>query len=231
MAVVVRQEQVIAGKVRQGIATYHSTRPVTAAQQLQAERLDEELRLRMAAITEEVDAGRWLSLKNKPGVVRLWWEVGQRLRAFAGEIDVGPEEDRQFLWRALYDHAPQLIPGRVGSRAARLQNSHFYYCYLLGKYPWDKVRGVGDWTSWVEIFDSERIRGDDRILDWLVDRVGSAHPDWQAFIDRRQMSWFRPLAKALRARFDRRDSKGLESDELYGELDEVFASLRADPRA
>lgn len=231
MAVIVLQEHTIAGKVRQGIPAYLSTRPVTATQRQQADRLDEELKARMAIITEEVAAAGWLELKNRPGVVRLWWEVGRRLRTFAGDIDVGPEEDRQFLWRAMYDHAPELVPGKVGSRAERLQNSHFYYCYLLGKYRWDKVNGVGDWTSWVEIFDSERIRNDDRILDWLVDQVSSLRPDWQAFIDRRQMAWFRPLAKALRARFDRRDSTGLGVNELYRELDEVFASVAAETTA
>jgi hypothetical protein len=222
MAVIVRQDHVIGGVERTGVPAYLSTRPVNAAQRQQALRLDEELKARMQLIATEVERDGSLELKNRPGVVRLWWEVGRRLQQFAGDVDVGPEEDRVYLWRAMYDHAPALVPGKVGSRADRLKNSHFFYCFLLGKYDLDKVRAVGDWTSWVEIFDSERIRSDDRILDWLVDRASSSRPDWSSFMDRRRMDWFRPLAKAIRARFENRDVGGLERTEVFSELDMVF---------
>lgn len=226
MAVVVKTTQVVGGQRRDGIAIFMSSRPVGPAQREQAQSLDRELASRMEEVTRQVRAGGWLALKRKPGVVRLWWEVGRRLREFVSDLDVGPEEDRQFLWRAMYDHAPELVPGIIGSRAERLQNSHFKYCYELGKYSWERVHAFGDWTSWTEVFDSDRIREDSRIADWLVDRVTGGHPDWNAYTDQSRMDWFRPLAKAIRSQFKNRESRGLTTDELWTELDKVFNSLR-----
>lgn len=229
MAVIIRQPRPIGDEVRE-VPVYLSTRPVGEAQREQARRLDDELSARMAKVTEEVRAGGWLELKGRPGVVRLWWEVGRRIGAFVHDVDVGPEQDRQFVWRAMYDHAPELVPGKIGARADRLLNSHFYYCYLLGRYDWARVQAFGDWTSWVEVFDSERIRRDPRIADWMTERATAGSPEWTAFMKGNRMGWFRPLAKAIRARFDNRDTTGLGAGELYGELDEVFASLiRRDP--
>lgn len=225
MAVIVRTTQRIGDQERDGIPTYLSTRPVGPAHRLQAQELDHELAVRMGEITNHVRQAGLLELKGRPKVVRLWWEVGRMLRSFVDDLDVGPEEDRQFVWRAMYDHAPDLVPGRISSRAERLQNSHFNYCYRLGRYEWGTVQSFGDWTSWVEVFDSDRIREDPRMADWLVDRVASADPVWKRYTDGNRMAWFRPLAKAIRARFSNRDSTGLTTTELYGELDEVFTSL------
>lgn len=225
MAVIVREERRIGDGIVPGIAVYQSSRPVGTAARAQAQRLDLELGARMRWVTEEVRRDGWLALKGRPGVVRLWWEVGRRLRGFADDLDVGPEEDRQFLWRAMYDHAGDLVPGKVGARAGRHLNSHFYYCYLLGRYDWQTVEAFGDWTSWVEIFDSLRLRDDPRVIDWLAARAGSNQPGWREYVGTNRMGWFRPLAKAIRARFANRDSRGLSIPELEAELDAVFDEL------
>lgn len=227
MAVIVRETRPIGGEART-VDVYLSTRPVGDAQREQALKLDESLRKGMAQLTNEVRDEGYLGLKGRPGVVRLWWEVGWRLRRLVDPLDVGPEEDRQYVWRAIYDHAPDLVPGAIGSRAARLLNSHFRYCYLLGAFDWATVRDFGDWTSWVEVFDSERIRNDPRIADWLVARVTRPGPAWATFASENRMAWFRPLAKALRARFDHRDSGVLDVTELYAELDETASSVMTD---
>ena len=197
-------------------------RPVGPAQRQQAQALDEELGSRLAAVTRQVRDEGWLSLKRRPGVVRLWWEVGRKLQQIVPNLDVGPEEDQQFLWRAMYDHATELVPGKIGSRAERSYNSHFRYCYLLGRYDWETVRRFGDWTSWVEVFDSDRIRDDPRIADWIVARATGDDPVWSAYTDRSRMAWFRPLAKGIRGQFRNRDSTGLSAIELEVELDQVF---------
>lgn len=224
MAVIVRERRRVGGDLRD-VEVFMSTRPVGGGQRDQALRLDAELHARMATITDEVAAEGHLRLKGRPGVVRLWWEVGRRLRGFVETLEVGPEEDRQFVWRALYDHAPSLVPGTIGSRASRLQNSHFRYCYLLGAYDWPTVRDFGDWTSWVEVFDSERIRNDPRIADWLVARVTSPDSSWMTFRTDNRMAWFRPLAKAIRAALDHRDTLALDDGELWEELDDVATAL------
>lgn len=228
MAVIVRETRILAGREHKDVAVFKSNRPVGAAERKQAERLDQELKRQMRSLVNEVRREGWLNLKGRPGVVRLWWEVGRRLRTFVDELDAGCEEDRLFIWEAMYNHAPELVPGKIGVRASRPLNSHFYYCYQLGRFEWPAVEAFGDWTSWVEFFDSERIRNDERIAEWLGERAANPpSTEWKSFMSGTRMDWFRPLAKAIRHAFARRDTCGLERDELYKELDDIFASVVA----
>jgi hypothetical protein len=224
MAVIVRETRILGGESVEGVETFKSTRLVTATAEKQARRLDDELRRRMAEITQALRHEGLLELKRRPGVLKLWWELGRRLR-FVDSLDVGPPEDLKFVWRAMYDHAPDLVPGPGRARYER-GDSHFLYCYWLGEFEWAFVSGAGDWTSWTEFFDSERIKADHRILEWLSHRSGSdATPDWLRYIDASRQNWVRPLAKALRARFKSRDTTVLSTEELSGELDETFKGL------
>jgi hypothetical protein len=50
-------------------------------------------------------------------------------------------------------------------------------------------------------------------------------PDWAGFTTGKRMAWFRPLAKALRAAFNHRDTVVLNDAELYSELDAVAAAV------
>ena len=221
---IVRARREVGGKSRV-VDEYLSTRPITDGQRRQARQLDAELRSNLEEVEREVRDAGYLDLKGRPGVIRLWWEVGRRLRAFVPSLDVGPAEDERYIWRAMYDHGSDLVPGVVGARAERLLNSHFRYCYLLGEYEWSEVEAFGDWTSWVEVFDSERIRADPRIARWLVDRVTQPSAAWAHFTAAKRMAWFRPLAKAVRARFAHRDTTVLSLEELYAELDSVAGDL------
>lgn len=226
MAVIVREERVVGGQLRAGIPVYKSERYVGAAERAQADRLDADLRAGMARIAQELADRQLLSLKGRPGVVKLWWELGIRLRELVGRLDTGHEDDRKFLWRAIYDHAPSLVPGKLGSRADRLLNSHFYYCYQLAQFPWEIVSSFGDWTSWVEFLDSERIRNDERIAEWLGKRLGAPpNKAWAEFMTGNRMEWFRRLARMIRKEFDNRDSTGLPRTDLEDELDQLVERL------
>jgi hypothetical protein len=150
------------------------------------------------------------------------------LRDLIPRLDPGPEEDRKFLWRAIYDHAVDLAPGKVGTRAERYENSHFKYCYELGQFSWAIVEGFGDWTSWVEFFDSEPMRADERIAMWLHERLEKPpSADWSAYMTGNRSEWFRQVAKGIRAQLRGRDSNGLTERELYGELDAIVNDLVA----
>jgi hypothetical protein len=223
MAVIVREERVLGGERVQGVVTFKSTRLVTADAEERARRLDVVLDKRVRTIVSELDAAGLLERRGRPGVLELWWELGSRL-AFIETLAVEPDEDRRFIWRALYDHGPELVPGPGRVRLER-GDSHFFYCYLLGKMPWPLVESAGDWTSWVEFFDSERIRSDPRIIEWLGERSSASQPDWVRFTDRARQSWIRPLAKAIRHRFKSRDTTILTDAELRDELDAVFSKL------
>lgn len=232
MAVVIKETRILNGTPHDGVRVYKSHRPVGAEAQIRADALDQTLETMMRRVVQEVESEGLLGLKGRRGVVRLWWAVGSRLRQFVDSLEVSPSEDRLFLWRAMYDHAPELVPGKIGARAERPLNSHFYYCYQLGGFDWAAVKAFGDWTSWVEFFDSERIRSDPRIVDWFATRLGDPpSPRWAAFTAGGRADWFRTLTKSIRARFQRRDSRGLSDEELFGELDLSFDEVSPSPAA
>lgn len=224
MPVIVRETRLLGGRLVEGVETFRSTRLVTAGAEQQARLLDAELRRQMEGITRDLDRAGYLQLKGRPGVLRLWWELGARLH-FVDGLVVEPPEDRKFIWRALYDHAPDLVPGPGRVRSER-GDSHFLYCARLGRFSWNFVSASGDWTSWTEFFDSERIKKDPRILEWLAQRSSNqATPDWMRFTASARQNWVRPLAKAIRARFRSRDTTILTEEELYLELDSAFRGL------
>lgn len=224
MPVVIRETRVLGGEETPNIKVYKSERPVTKDGIAQAERLDEELSLKMRQIRKDLQDRGLLSLKGKSGVVKLWHELGRQLH-FLDSISLSPAEDRRFLWRALYDHAGELAPGEPSVRAeSRPETSHFHYCYLLGDFTWEFVEAAGDWTSWSEFFDSEKIREDRRIIAWLIER--SRNPSsqvWKKYMTKNRQGWFRKLAKEIRGRFRNIDTSVFDESELYGELDAVFA--------
>lgn len=193
-----------------------------------AKRNDEILEHRIRAIEAEMRSTGLLATKGKPGVLRLWWEVGKRL-AFLNEMDVGDERDRIWLWRAVYDHAGELNPtrnGRLSVRAHRRpKNSYFRYMALLGRLDWPTADALGDWTSWVELCDSECF-DDERFVQWLAERSGLDGSPLQRLAEaRNHQDLFRTLAKAIRHRFHKSDTSVFDQKELYAELDALAASV------
>ena len=192
-----------------------------------AKRNDDLLERRLRAIESEMARNGVLHLKGRPGVLRLWWEVGRRL-TFIDEMDVGDERDRVWLWRAIYDHAGRLNPtrnGRLSVRARRRpRNSYFRYMALLGRLDWSVAEAVGDWTSWVELCDSECF-DDARFIEWLADRARAPGSPLQGLIEAsHHQDLFRRLAKAIRHRFNKTDTSVFSRDELYAELDALAAA-------
>jgi hypothetical protein len=192
-----------------------------------AKRNDDVLERRLRAIESEMLRRGLLDLKGRPGVVRLWWEVGRRL-TFIEEMDVGDERDRVWLWRAIYDHAGRLNPtrnGRLSVRARRRpRNSYFRYMALLGRLDWSVAEAVGDWTSWVELCDSECF-DDGRFIQWLADRARAPESPLERLVEaRHHQDLFRKLAKAIRHRFNKTDTSVFSRGELYAELDALAAT-------
>lgn len=223
MAVVVRERRQLGGVWTDRVPVYKSDRMVTADAQRRADALDLVLARKAREIEGYLRAKGLLELKGRPGVLRLWYELGKRL-SFVDSLPVDPPEDRKYVWRALYDHMPDLVPGPGRGRADR-GDSHFKYCYLVSRLDWNSVAKAGDWTSWVEFLDSARIRDDERVLEWLSKRTTDATPDWIEFTASSRQSWVRPLAKALRQQLRGRDTSVLSTDELETELDSVFRDV------
>lgn len=221
MPVIIREKREIDGKM-QTVKIYKTDRFLTREAKEQAEKLDSVLSRRMKEIEKEIGKSKLLKLKRRRGVIKLWFEVGRRL-SFVSDPAIVPLEDQKFVWRALYDHAKTIVPGPGRSRAESYERNHFRYCALLAKFDWDFVDVVGNWRSWVEFFDSKRIREDTRIIEWLEQRSRKKPTEnWKLFAKGVKPKHFRKLTKAIRQNLKKKDTTVLSTSELLSKLDEIF---------
>lgn len=219
MAVIIREIRMIDGK-NERVKVFKTKRLLTGELQEEAEEFDKFLSNKMSEIEKEMKLSGFLKLKGKKGkVIRLWYEVGKRLD-FVMDTSKVAAEDREFVWRAIYDHAKTLSPGPLTERVRRdPETSHFSYCYKLSRFPWKFVVSGGDWTSWSEFFDRKETKNDPRIIEWLGKKAKESD------ISARQ-NWLRPLTKAIHKEFENKDTTIFSKDELYGKLDGIFVELR-----
>jgi len=223
MAVIIREDKLIEGKTYQ--VNVYKVRPgrlVTDDEKKRAEELDSYLSRKINDVENELRAKELLQLKGRKGkVLKLWYEVGCRLE-FVMDTSIVPAEEREYVWRAIYDHAIELTPGPISERVKRdPENSHFSYCYRLSRFPWSFVEMAGDWTSWSEFFDRKVTKNDTRIIEWLGRKVNE-----DKVIGRQ--NWLRPLTKAIHKEFDKKDTTVFSKEELYKILDLIFDQVKKD---
>jgi hypothetical protein len=218
MAVIIRETRMIDGKPER-VKVFKTKRLLTGELREQAKTLDEFLSKKVSEIEEEMKSTGLLKLKGKKGeVVKLWYEVGERLD-FVIDTSVVAAEDREYVWRAIYDHAGELAPGPLTERVRRdPETSHFSYCCKLSRFPWEFVDMAGDWTSWSEFFDRKETKNDSRIIEWLGKKAKESN------VSGRQ-NWLRPLTKAIHKRFEKKDTTFFPTRELHKLLDEVFSEI------
>lgn len=219
MAVIIRETRTIDGKAEK-VKVFKTKRLLTGGLREQAEKLDNFLSNRMKQIEQEMRDTGLIKLKGKRGKVhKLWYEVGKRLE-FVIDTSVVAAEDREFVWRALYDHGSSLAPGPVTKRAERdPETSHFSYCYMLSTFPRDFVETGGDWTSWSEFLDRRETKNDRRIIEWLSGKAKESN------IESRQ-NWLRPLTKAIHKEFDKKDTTVFAKEGLFEILDRINLNLQ-----
>jgi hypothetical protein len=219
MAIIVRETRMIDGKSEK-VKVFKTKRLLTGELRKQAERFDEFLSKKVSEIEKEMKSIGFLKLKGKKGeVVKLWYEVGKRLD-FVTDTSMVAAEDREFVWRAIYDYAGALAPGSLTERVRRdPETSHFSYCYKLSRFPWEFVDMVGDWTSWSEFFDRKETKNDPRIIEWLGKKAKESN------VSARE-NWLRPLTKEIHREFENRDTTVFSVEELYEMLDKISAEIR-----
>lgn len=217
MAVIIKEKKMMEGK--EYIVKVYRTQPgklITKEEKIKAERLDNFLIEKMKAIKNEIQKCGLLSLKGKKGkVLKLWYQVGNRLK-FVMDTSVIAAEDREFVWRAIYDHAEELAPGLITKRAMRSpETSHFSYCYQLSTFPWEFVEFAGDWTSWSEFLDRSETKKDRRIIEWLGEKA-------KKFNIKSRQNWLRPLTKAIHTELGKKDTTVFTKSEMYERLESIF---------
>lgn len=225
MAVIIMEKKIMERK--EYIVKVYRTQPgklITQEEKTRAEKLDSFLSEKMKEINSEIRKIGLLSLKGKRGkVLKLWYEVGKRLE-FVMDTSIIAAEDREFVWRAIYDHGGELAPGPLTKRAMRNpETSHFSYSYKLSRFPWEFVEFAGDWTSWSEFFDRSETRKDPRIIEWLGEKA-------KKFNIKSRQNWLRPLTKAIHNEFVKRDTTVFTKSELYDRLESIFLDVRRNER-
>jgi len=220
MAVIIREKKKIGDKEYD--VKVFKTAPgklLSLEDKKKAEELDRMLSLKMKEIGNEMKQNGLLLLKGKKGkVLKLWYEIGKRL-AFVTDTKIIGAEDRDFVWRALYDHAENLAPGPLTKRVERgPSTSHFAYCYELSRFLWQFVEMAGDWTSWSEFFERRETKNDKRIIEWLGKKLEERKT-------KSRQNWLRPLTKAIHEKFERKDTTVFTNGELRKILDEIYKKL------
>lgn len=188
-----------------------------------ADRIDEFLESAVPQVEEKLSQKGLLELKGKNGAIKLWYETGLELRRLWEEVRTRfnlPDTELKLFLRAAHDHANIL---KADSRADRLSNSYFYYCYLLAQFPRRFLESAGNWTAWVEFLDSPRVREDKRILEWFVSRSPVNPPMGYS-----KLKWLRALMRSMRERFRKVDTTLLSNSELFEKLDEVLKKLESE---
>lgn len=229
MAIIIKEKRQIAGREIE-VKVYKTREAILSKEERrQAEELDTFLHQKMKQVESTLRKEGLLDLKGRKGVLRFWFELGKRLK-FVDSSPLISEADRRWLWRALYDHAPELAPGPPSVRAnERPENSHFYYCYRLAtKFPdFSFVESAGDWTAWAEFLDSPSISNDQRIIEWLATK--------QEHAPRAKQDWLRRLTREIRHEFP---NKGAKTDTLvFGDkelnecLEEIYARTYGEKNA
>lgn len=220
MAVIIREKRTIEGK--EYTVSVYKTPPgklIGQEEKEQAEIFDKFLSVRMREIELEIEREGLLGLRAKKGkVLKLWYEVGKRL-VFIGDVSLVHPEDKDFVWRAIYDHVDKIVPGPLSERAVNQpERSHFSYCYKISRFPWEFVESAGDWASWTEFFDRKETKNDSRIIEWI--RKKSIEAGIKG-----KRNWLRPLAKLIHSEFADKDTSVFSEEQLSARLEAVMAKL------
>ena len=185
-----------------------------------ADKLDDFLEVEVPRIEDKMLGLGLLEFKNKPGAIKLWYHVGVELRSLWTKTRNSfglPDTKLPIFIKAVYDHSNKIRP--TSGRSGRFKNAHFYYCYIIAGYSWEKVQAVGNWRTWVEFLDSKRIKNDLRIADWFAAKSFGKPSMEGRYITPKS---FRQITRAIRNSLREIDTTVLDDKELYRKLDRIF---------
>jgi len=215
MAIIIRESKSLPNGEVAIVKQYISDiSPLTGDLRKKAEEYDLLIEKKVVDIEEEIDKLNLFELRNRPQVLKLWYEFGKRLK-FIDDFELSPTA-MKYIWRAIYDHTKKLYdhPREIPVRLLRAPTtSNLSYSYLIGNMDWEFVNAAGNWTAWVEFLDSEVIRNDKRIQKWIK--------DLQVRVPL-QGGFLRILNRTIRRNFDGIDAPSLPNDGLVAKLEEIL---------
>ncbi len=214
MAIIIRESKTLPNGEVATVNQYISDLPLTGDLRKKAEEYDLIIEKKVGEIEDDLDKRGLFELRNRPHVLQLWYEFGMRLK-FIDDFELSPTA-KKFIWRAIYDHTKKLYdqPREIPVRLLRAPTtSNLSYAYLIGNMDWDFVNAAGNWTAWVEFLDSEVIRNDKRIQNWIKD-LQVRGPLQGGFL--------RILNRTIRRNFDGIDAPSLPNDDLATKLEKIL---------
>ena len=215
MAIIIRETMKLPNGQETVVKRYISDfSPLTGDLREKADGYDLLIQSKVKEIEDELQSLGLFELRGRPKVLKLWYEYGTRL-SFIEDMELSPLA-RKHIWQAIYDHSTKLYD-HSEEMSTRLQRapttSNLCYSYLIGKLDWDFVDAAGNWTAWVEFLDSEVMRTDARIIEWIKE-IQVKGPLQSGFL--------RELNKAIRNRLKGIETRQLLSSNLLEILDEIL---------
>lgn len=147
--------------------------PLTKEGRLLAGKLDEDLKKKISALREKLKTQGFF--KMRPGLEKyhLLGVVLQELDDLTLLSKCDP--DRENIWRALYDYAPDLAPRKLPTSEERAvgKRNFFLNTYRLGKLSEETIEKIGAWSNWHDIYmvfaANPKLWEDwERFLKWIL---------------------------------------------------------------
>ena len=202
---------------------YYSEKLVTKDDVKKADWIDEELEKYCKDIVVKFESGGFLKSGKNKGNLETWYKLGKEL-SFIDELDVR-EQDRRWIYRAIYNHIDWINVDKAAIKHP--EHSHYSKCHQISKFPWEKVKAIGNWSQWYPLLENAMFANKDgeRLMNWLYERILEG--------DERIKSWpvkkSRLFNKHLTPRINQKIStKQISDDELSEILDEVADKAHSD---
>ncbi len=188
-----------------------------------ADKLDDFLKNQIRQIERRLQQKGLLALKGKSGSIQFWFNLGLELRSLWSLVRDNynlPDTFLPYFFKAVFDNSDATKP--ESGRANDLKRAYFYYGYIIAGFPWEQVQSAGNWRQWIEFLDAKRIRTDQRIIEWFVQRKVM---EIQENTNLTREDWFRRITREIRSEFHNIDTTVLSKDELYDTLDEILSKV------
>ena len=188
-----------------------------------ADKLDNFLKIEICEIEKRLQQKGMLALQGKSGSIEFWYNLGLELRDLWKKACTKyslPDTFLPYFFKAVFDNSGAVKP--QSGRAERLKNAYFNYSYIIAGFSWKQVQSAGNWRQWIEFLDAKRIRTDQRIIEWFVQRRVM---EMQEDTNLTREDWFRSITREIRFEFHKIDTTVLSKDELYNSLDEILSKV------
>lgn len=217
MAVIVRTLSIIRDE-EVWMETYLPHRNLSAAERIQADRLDEYL----ADLIPALEARVFQPDAREQSIVDRWYRLGHALREIISEsgLVMSGDVDSGDFWKAVWWYLPKSLrpsgPGRESPtyEEGHKRKDHLSLCHEIAAHPWNVVGWIERWDDWNQISFRPAICRDRRILNEL----GRSIKRLERYPKR---SEFRTIVKGLGDRFSTRrfvNTEVLADDEIAAEI-------------